>query len=150
MRLPRLRSCLLLAVFLSSPVLVATAAPADKAQVLVMGTFHFANPGLDMIKSPVADVLSPASQAWLASLAARVAAFAPTDVLVECAATCSWPEMLANRSWPLDENEAISGPVATAWAATRLTRSGCAWPGPCRAHASSVSTSATCNGKATG
>ncbi len=51
-----------------------------------MGTFHFANPGLDMVKSPVADVLSPASQAWLASLAARVAAFAPTDVLVECAA----------------------------------------------------------------
>ena len=40
---------------------MATAAPADKAQVLVMGTFHFANPGLDMIKSPVADVLSPAS-----------------------------------------------------------------------------------------
>lgn len=120
---------------------MATAAPADKAQVLVMGTFHFANPGLDMIKSPVADVLSPASQAWLASLAARVAAFAPTDVLVECA---------ANEQADIDRRLADYRAAATAWAATRLTRSGCAWPGPCRAHASSVSTSATCNGKATG
>lgn len=59
----------------------------ETPQVLMMGSFHFANPGLDAVKSPVIDVTGAESQAWLETLAARIAAFAPTDVLVECPAS---------------------------------------------------------------
>ena len=59
----------------------------ETLQVLMMGSFHFANPGLDAVKSPVTDVTGAESQAWLETLAARIAAFAPTDVLVECPAS---------------------------------------------------------------
>ena len=54
------------------------------AKVMVLGVFHFANPGLDKVKSEVIDVTTPANQAYLAGLAQRLAAFGPTDVLVEC------------------------------------------------------------------
>lgn len=54
------------------------------AKVMVMGVFHFANPGLDMVKADVVDVATPGNQAYLAGLAERLAAFRPTDVLVEC------------------------------------------------------------------
>jgi len=56
----------------------------EPAKVMLMGVFHFANPGLDMVKSDVVDVTTPGNQAYLAGLAARLAAFGPTDVLVEC------------------------------------------------------------------
>ena len=58
-------------------------APAP-AKVMVLGVFHFANPGLDKVKSEVIDVTTPANQEYLAGLATRLAAFGPTDVLVEC------------------------------------------------------------------
>lgn len=86
MKLVRFGSCLVLAACLVAPSAVAeTAASTEEAHVLVMGTFHFANPGLDMVKSQVTDVLSASNQRWLDTLATRIAAFAPTDVLVECA-----------------------------------------------------------------
>lgn len=78
---------------------MAMAAPATgKALVLVMGSFHFANPGLDAVKAPVTDVTTPAHQAWLDGLAMRIAAFAPTDVLVECEASeqATWNARLAD------------------------------------------------------
>lgn len=53
------------------------------AKVMVLGVFHFANPGLDKVKSEVIDVTTPANQAYLAGLAQRLAAFGPTDVLVD-------------------------------------------------------------------
>lgn len=76
----------LLALPLSAPA-ATPAPPAAPARVLLMGTFHFANPGLDEVKSPVTDVTTPVHQAWLERFAQRlVAGYAPTDVLVECAA----------------------------------------------------------------
>lgn len=57
---------------------------SEPAKVMVLGVFHFANPGLDKVKSEVIDVTTPANQAYLAGLAGRLAAFGPTDVLVEC------------------------------------------------------------------
>jgi hypothetical protein len=58
--------------------------PTGPARVMVLGVFHFANPGRDMVKAPVADVMTAANQAYLAGLATRLASFRPTDVLVEC------------------------------------------------------------------
>lgn len=57
---------------------------AEPANVMMMGVFHFANPGLDMVKSKVLDVTKPENQAYLDGLALRIAAFNPTDVLIEC------------------------------------------------------------------
>ena len=71
--------CLLLSAF------AAAAPPAlEPAKVMLLGMFHFANPGRDMVKTRVIDVMAPQNQAWLDGLATRMAAFRPTDVLVEC------------------------------------------------------------------
>lgn len=78
-RLPLVALCLLL------PALAAAAPPAlAPAKVMLFGIFHFANPGRDMVKTRVIDVMTPDNQAYLDGLAARMAAFQPTDVLVEC------------------------------------------------------------------
>lgn len=67
------------------PFLASAAAPSpEQAKVMMMGVFHFANPGLDMVKSGVIDVMARDNQAYLDGLATRLAAFQPTDVLVEC------------------------------------------------------------------
>jgi len=54
------------------------------AKVMLIGVFHFANPGHDMVKSRVIDVMAPENQAYLEGLATRLAAFHPTEVLLEC------------------------------------------------------------------
>lgn len=69
--------CLLLAAALPAP-----AQPAP-GRVLLLGLFHFDNPGLDAVKYQPLDVMQPAPQAYLEQLARRLAAFAPTQVLLE-------------------------------------------------------------------
>ena len=55
----------------------------EPAEVLLLGVFHFANPGLDMVKSDQIDVLTKENQAYLTELAQRFAEFRPTSVLLE-------------------------------------------------------------------
>lgn len=52
-------------------------------RVLLLGTFHFHNPGLDAVKFEPIDVMAPEPQAYLVGLAGRLARFAPTRVLLE-------------------------------------------------------------------
>lgn len=74
-----------LMLFFTSPVHLCAAQPSpERATVMVMGVFHFGNPGLDMVKSGVIDVMTKDNQAYLDGLAERLAAFRPTDVLFEC------------------------------------------------------------------
>ena len=54
------------------------------AKVMMMGVFHFANPGRDMVKSGVINVMTRENQAYLDGLATRLAGFHPTAVLIEC------------------------------------------------------------------
>lgn len=62
-----------------------SAAPASgKARVMMMGVFHFANPGLDKVKATQIDVMTPENQRYLDELAQRLAAFNATHVLIEC------------------------------------------------------------------
>ena len=71
--------CLLLSA------IAAAAPPAlEPAKVMLLGMFHFANPGRDVVKTRVIDVMAPENQAYLDGLAERMAAFKPTDVLAEC------------------------------------------------------------------
>ncbi len=55
-------------------------APAD---VLILGTYHFDNPGLDVAQFQVADVLLPERQVEIEAVVQSLLAFRPTKVLVE-------------------------------------------------------------------
>ena len=53
------------------------------SQVMVLGTYHFANPGLDVVKTDVADVLTPEKQGEIMELIDLLADFRPTKIAVE-------------------------------------------------------------------
>ncbi|MGY0619207.1 DUF5694 domain-containing protein [Lysobacter sp. A378] len=83
----RLQRAALILLVAALPTLAGAAesSPApEPAKVMVMGVFHFANPGRDMVKSGVIDVMTNDNQAYLDGLATRLATFQPTDILVEC------------------------------------------------------------------
>jgi hypothetical protein len=66
-----------LAVFAAAP---GAAAPVE---VMVLGTWHFGNPGRDVINVESEDVTTPVRQAELEAVAAALAEFRPTKVMVE-------------------------------------------------------------------
>lgn len=55
----------------------------DRAQVMLFGVFHFANPGLDVVKTDTINVMSEESQKYLEELSIRLREFQPTVVLLE-------------------------------------------------------------------
>lgn len=61
----------------------AAAHAAEPVQVMVLGSYHFGNPGLDMANAKADDVLLPARQAQLRDIAEGLAKFKPTRVAVE-------------------------------------------------------------------
>jgi hypothetical protein len=66
----------------SAPTRPAAAAPAP-VEVMVLGVWHFSNPGADLNNVNADDVLAPRRQAELEEVAARLARFAPTRIAVE-------------------------------------------------------------------
>lgn len=63
-----------------------TAAAPQKpelVQVMVLGTYHFDNPGLDLANVKADDVLKPERQKELDALATALAEFRPTRIMVE-------------------------------------------------------------------
>lgn len=58
------------------------AAPAP-VELMVVGTYHFDNPGLDLNNAKADDVLKPGRQRELEALAAALAEFRPTKVMIE-------------------------------------------------------------------
>jgi len=79
-----LRSLLAL-LFLFAPISVSVLAQENTPQAMMIGMFHFSNPGKDVVKvDKVIDVLSEESQAYLKGLSGRVTTeFNPTVVLLE-------------------------------------------------------------------
>ena len=61
----------------------AEAQPGGQVEVMVLGSYHFDSPGLDLNNPKVDDVLKPDRQRQLEALAAAVAGFRPTKVMVE-------------------------------------------------------------------
>jgi hypothetical protein len=57
--------------------------PTAGARVLVVGTYHMSNPGLDPINIRADDVLTQKRQREIEELAARLARFRPTKVAIE-------------------------------------------------------------------
>jgi hypothetical protein len=68
---------------LASPVLAADVPALAPVDVMVLGAYHFGNPGLDTNNMQVDSVLTPERQADLARVAKALAAFRPTHVMVE-------------------------------------------------------------------
>ncbi len=54
-----------------------------KTKVLILGTYHFDNPGLDMIKSIVPDILLPDQQEQLMRVVESLKSFQPSKIAVE-------------------------------------------------------------------
>lgn len=55
----------------------------SEVQVMLLGTYHFANPGRDVIKQDIDDVLQPRRQAELEDLVSRLASWRPDRIAVE-------------------------------------------------------------------
>jgi len=72
--------CLSTLVSISFAQTPASSAPL---QVMVLGTYHFGNPGQDLHNMKADNVLTPEKQAELADVAARLARFKPTKIAVE-------------------------------------------------------------------
>lgn len=70
-------------VCLATMLMCSYSAMAEPARVLLMGTFHFNSPGLDVVKTAQINVMDETSQAYLEKLSARIAATQPTGVLLE-------------------------------------------------------------------
>lgn len=59
------------------------ACPAGSSQILILGSYHMSNPGLDSVNVEADDVLSPRRQKEIADLVDRLAKFAPTKIAIE-------------------------------------------------------------------
>ncbi len=68
---------------LSSLSAVAKDAPPRRAEILVLGTYHMANPGRDIFNMEADDVLAPKRQAEIAELLEVLKRFKPTKIAVE-------------------------------------------------------------------
>ncbi|UHQ20190.1 DUF5694 domain-containing protein [Lysobacter sp. KIS68-7] len=77
---------LLCALIAAGDASAQTAANPAPTKVMIVGTFHLDNPGRDVFNVQVDDVLTDKRQKELAAVAASLAKFAPTEVMVE------WPQ----------------------------------------------------------
>ena len=78
----RVTACLV--TLFSTSLLGQSSRPAPAPiQVMVLGTYHFDNPGQDLHNMKVDSVLAPAKQSELADVASRLAKFNPTKIAVE-------------------------------------------------------------------
>jgi len=59
------------------------AAPQQKARVMILGVYHFDSPNQDYVKSAKVDHLAEAKQDEIAEVLDRLAAFAPTKIVLE-------------------------------------------------------------------
>lgn len=85
------------------------APPPRPIEIMVVGTWHMANPNRDMHDVASPDVLTPGRQAELAAIAAGLARFHPTKVAVESPAALvaeRWPKFLAG-TLPPSHNEVV-------------------------------------------
>ena len=62
---------------------VAAETRTAHVEVMVLGTYHFDNPGLDIYNAKADDVLKPARQAELRKLTDALARFRPTKIMIE-------------------------------------------------------------------
>lgn len=69
-------------------------AQTKQSDLLLLGTFHFHNPGADLAKTKTVEIMAPKPQAELVAIAQKISVFKPAKLFVE------WP---ANEQAELDE-----------------------------------------------
>ncbi|HEY7642326.1 MAG TPA: DUF5694 domain-containing protein [Steroidobacteraceae bacterium] len=72
----------------------SAAAEPPKTQVMLVGTYHFSNPGQDLNNVKAVDVLAPERQREIGKVVASLAKFAPSKVAVE------WPAQVVQERYP--------------------------------------------------
>jgi hypothetical protein len=72
-----------LAALIAALVTLSAAAETPRAEVLVLGVYHMANPGRDIFNTKADDVLTPKRQAEIAQLIEALKKFKPTKVAIE-------------------------------------------------------------------
>nr|WP_294785114.1 DUF5694 domain-containing protein [uncultured Flavobacterium sp.] len=75
-----MQKIILLLVFITFNM---TSAQTKKKQVLLVGTFHYANPGLDVAQFKAFDIISEKSQKELESMSDKIKKFGPDKIFVE-------------------------------------------------------------------
>lgn len=70
-------------LMISSLSIAAQPANQNRAEVLVIGVYHMANPGRDVFNMQADDVLAPKRQAQIAELIAVLRKFQPTKIAIE-------------------------------------------------------------------
>lgn len=82
----------------AAPALAEPQAAPAPIQVMIVGTYHFANPGQDVNNARIAPMTTPQKQAELEAVAERLARFNPTTVAVERVAAD--PDTLLDQVYP--------------------------------------------------
>lgn len=77
----------------AGPARTPSGAPVE---VVVLGTYHFGNPGLDIANMQVDDVLAPKRQAEIGEVLDDLARYAPTRILVEARTRVPGTDFSAN------------------------------------------------------
>ncbi len=62
---------------------IAQTAPPQRAEILILGTYHMANPGRDIFNMSADDVLLPKRQAEIGELLEALKRFKPTKIAIE-------------------------------------------------------------------
>lgn len=98
-----------IALVLLSAFAAATAAAAEPTKVMIVGTYHFGNPGRDIHNMKAADVLEPQRQAEIDAVIEALDRFAPTLVAVESSPARADQRYAAYRKGELnkDRNEIV-------------------------------------------
>ena len=78
-----MRAAAMIGAFLAMSASSLAAAEPAPVEVMVLGTYHFDNPGRDLNNIAADDVTTPKRQAELAALADALASWRPTKVMVE-------------------------------------------------------------------
>lgn len=63
---------------------IVSAEASVKPTLMILGSYHFANPGKDVIKSKVTDVSTPERQREMMEIIERLEKYRPTKIVVEC------------------------------------------------------------------
>ncbi|MCC8363778.1 DUF5694 domain-containing protein [Lysobacter sp. A6] len=84
---------LLVALIAAGDATAQAASGPAPTKVMIVGTFHLDNPGKDVFNVQVDDVLSDTRQKELADVAASLARFEPTEVMVE------WPQATTDEQY---------------------------------------------------
>ncbi|GAB5535032.1 MAG: hypothetical protein Rubg2KO_12810 [Rubricoccaceae bacterium] len=82
-QLAMLKSIVLLFVLVAPGAFAQSDEAPEPVQVMVVGTFHFSNPNLDIVKTEGRDMMTPEMQAQIADVVDALAAFEPTAIAIE-------------------------------------------------------------------